>query len=76
MTVCRRCGQCCWDWKGNNREAKCEHLADDMVTCLIYGRRAEFNRAECDRLMEVHQAVDLHPDCGYMVVWKAAGLVP
>ena len=43
-----------------------------MVTCLIYDRRAEYNRAECDRIMEIHQAVDLPPDCGFVIAWREA----
>ncbi len=75
VSLCRQCGCCCWDWKNNDPANRCNHLADDLRTCLAYGRRAEVNRAECDRLMDIHQAVDLHPDCGYMQKWRRQGLV-
>lgn len=74
-SLCLKCGRCCWDWKGNNPADRCEHLSEDMVTCLIYGRRAEFNRAECDVPMQPHQAVDLPEDCGYVLYWREKGII-
>ncbi|TSA12999.1 MAG: hypothetical protein D4R73_01510 [Deltaproteobacteria bacterium] len=74
-SLCRQCGRCCWDWKGDAPGNKCEYLADDMTTCKIYGRRSELNRAECDALMQPHQAVDLPRDCGYMAYWREQGLI-
>jgi len=75
ISLCRRCGRCCWDWKGGNPADKCEHLAEDMVTCLVYDRRAEVNRAECDPPMQPHQTVDLPPDCGYMIYWREQRII-
>jgi hypothetical protein len=75
MGRCRRCGRCCWDWKGGNPENKCEYLGEDLVTCSIYdtGKRA------CDGLAsdwpQPAHAVDLPPECGYVVYWRQIGLI-
>lgn len=74
-SLCLGCGRCCWDWKNNDPTKRCQHLAEDLRTCLVYGRRNEVNRPECDNLMDPHQACDLHPDCGYMKYWKAQGML-
>lgn len=73
--LCRACGRCCWDWKGDDPNNKCEYLADDLKTCTIYERRAELGLPQCVRHMQPHQAVDLHPDCGYMEFWRERGLI-
>ena len=74
-SFCTMCGMCCWDWKGNNPQDKCERLAEDMKTCLIYGKRAEFGRPECDIPMQLHQACDLPETCGYVIKWRKEGLI-
>ena len=52
-----------------------ERLAEDMKTCLIYGKRAEFGRPECDIPMQLHQACDLPETCGYVIKWRKEGLI-
>jgi len=52
-----------------------ERLAEDMKTCLIYGKRAEFGRPECDIPMQLHQACDLPETCGYVIQWRKEGLI-
>lgn len=75
MSICHKCGRCCWDWKNNDPSSRCNHLADDLRTCLVWGRLAEVNRSECDRPMDIHHAVDLHPECGYMQAWRKEGRI-
>jgi uncharacterized cysteine cluster protein YcgN (CxxCxxCC family) len=72
--LCARCGKCCWDWKGNDPKNKCEHLADDMKTCLIHDRLAEL-RPECLDFPKPHMVVDLPPECPYIGKWKKEGLL-
>lgn len=65
-SLCLQCGMCCWDWKNNDTANKCEHLAKDMATCTAYNCLASVNREECATLMDIHQACDLPPTCGYV----------
>jgi uncharacterized cysteine cluster protein YcgN (CxxCxxCC family) len=71
---CRQCGRCCWNWKEDKPEDRCEHLADDLRTCLVYGDLARV-RPECVAFPTPAQACDLPEDCGYMLAWKRDGLI-
>jgi len=53
---------------------RCEHLRDDMRTCLIHDRLAEV-RPECVEFPHPEQAVDLPDECGYKRAWRAAGVI-
>ena len=71
---CRYCGRCCWDWKGNRPDQKCEYLAEDMRTCLVRQTLAEVS-PECIDFPHPHCACDLPPDCGYMIYWREQGIL-
>ena len=78
---CARCGLCCWDFKASNPTSKdhtnrCEHLADDMKTCLIWERLKEL-RPECcgENFPKVHCVVDLPETCGFWWEDEETGLV-
>ena len=75
MGHCRRCGRCCWDFKGNDPSNRCEQLADDLVTCMVY----ETNKNACgglaDNWPDPPHACDLPEDCGYVIFWKGEGSV-
>jgi hypothetical protein len=77
MNLCRKCGRCCWDWKGGNPADRCEHLAADMITCLVHDDPEA--PGACDSLTdnwpEPRHACDLPPDCGFVVYWREQGLL-
>jgi len=77
MNQCRRCGMCCWDWKGQNPADKCAHLGEDMVTWQVYDDPAA--PGDCGGLSQdwpqPRHACDLPPDCGYVQFWDEAGLI-
>ncbi len=77
MSLCLNCGRCCWNFKDNDPADKCDHLADDMRTCLIYG---QLDHAQaCGGLFpnwpDPHHAVDLPEDCGFVLYWKEKGII-
>ena len=71
---CKKCGKCCWDWKGKNPRDKCEHLASDLKTCMVYSDLKKI-KPECQRFPTPLQACDLPEDCGYMIHWRAEGII-
>ena len=75
LGACRQCGMCCWDHRGNRPEKRCEYHDANLRLCLAYDRWHEPEFADCVRRHTLLQACDLHPDCGYMVAWREAGLL-
>ena len=73
---CCRCGLCCWDFKGNEPTNRCEHLAEDMKTCLIWDRLEDL-RPECygRNSPQVHHVVDLPEECSFWWEDEQSGLV-
>lgn len=61
---CNKCGKCCWNWKENKPEDKCEYLAEDMRTCKIHDKLGVL-RPECVNFPKPHHSPDLPSECPF-----------
>lgn len=77
MSFCKRCGKCCWNWISGDRTDRCEYLADDDVTCTIFGRWDEFGLGthQCVTGPRLSGVSSLPPECGFAQQWLSEGLI-